>query len=299
LLSLCCPKLLANRKGETYAMTLTLLESGFPIFAAVSVAALGSLYAYFYSLLFASIALLIWWGGQGRWVELRGRAAYKPLLMTSLFITGLYICLFLALYYTSAANVALILFLQVLFGFLFLGHKKEEQLGKYSLLGALLMMVGAMVVVFPGEVKINIGDGLALLAAMLAPLANLYQKQARVHISSQSILMVRSVIALPFVLLLAWLLEPSPSFQQVIEQFWPLLFVGVLILVLSKVLWIEAIHLLPITTVSAFFAFTPLLTMLWSDWFLEQPPAWYQWLGAMPIILGSILLTRTLPVKET
>lgn len=288
----CSPKLFAARKGEVYALSMTLLESGFPIFAAVSVAALGSMHAYFYSLLFASVALVVWWSTQSRWVELKQTVAYRPLLMTSLLITSLYICLFAALHYTSAANVALILFLQVLFGFLFLGHKKEERLGNQSMIGALLMMVGAMIVLFPGEVKVNIGDGLALLAAMLAPLANLYQKKARKHISSQSILMVRSVLALPFVFLVAWWFEPSPALQEVFAQFWPLLFVGLLILVLSKILWIEAIHLLPINTVSAFFAFTPLLTMLWSDWFLQQPPSWYQWLGAAPIIFGSILLTR-------
>lgn len=292
MLSICCPKLLAKRKGETYALLLTLLESGFPIFAAVSVAALGSLFAYFYSLLFASIALLMWWATQKRWAELKERAAYRPLFMTSLLITSLYICLFVALHFTSAANVALILFLQVLFGFLFLGHKKEEQLGVQSMFGAALMMLGAMIVLFPGEMKLNIGDGLALAAAAIAPVANFYQKKARLHISSQSILMVRSVAALPFVLLLAWWFEPVPNFQSLVAQFWSLLFVGLLILVLSKILWIEAIHLLPINTVSALFAFAPLLTMLWSDWFLQQPPSWYQWLGAVPIIAGSILLNK-------
>ncbi|WP_238843398.1 DMT family transporter [Thiomicrorhabdus xiamenensis] len=291
MLNFCCPKFFRHYKGETYSLALTLLESWFPVVAAMSVAALGSLHSYFYSLALASLVLFLWWWRSGKLNDLRQKAAYWPLFMTSFLITSLYILLFIALQLTSATNVALILFLQVLFGYLFLGRRHEEKLGVIHLIGALMMMFGAMIVLFPGELEFRLGDFLVLLAAMIAPVANLYQKQARLHVSSQSILMIRSVIALPFVYLLASIFEPSPAWELLLSQFWQLAFVGVMILVMAKVLWIEAIHLLPITKVSAMFAFTPLLTLLWSDWFLQQSPHWSQLVGAIPILLGSVLLT--------
>ncbi|WP_243755466.1 DMT family transporter [Thiomicrorhabdus sp. 6S3-12] len=291
MLNFCCPKFFRHYKGETYSLALTLLESWFPVVAAMSVVALGSLHSYFYSLVLASMVLFLWWWRSGKLHDLRQKAAYWPLFMTSFLITSLYILLFIALQLTSATNVALILFLQVLFGYLFLGRRREEKLGFLHLIGALMMMLGAMIVLFPGELEFRLGDFLVLLAAMIAPVANLYQKQARLHVSSQSILMIRSVIALPFVYFLASLLEPSPGWDLLLSQFWQLAFVGVMILVMAKVLWIEAIHLLPITKVSAMFAFTPLLTLLWSDWFLQQSPHWSQLVGAIPILLGSVLLT--------
>lgn len=284
---------LANRrKGEVYGLLLTVIESWFPLLAALSVASLGALHSYFYSLLSATLLLFGWWWRSQKQADLRCRAAYWPLAMTSLLITLIYLLLFSALALTSPSNVALILFLQVLFGYLFLGRRAEERLGKAPLWGALLMMIGAMIVLFPGQWQMRWGDLLVLGAAMLAPIANLYQKRARAQVSSQTILMVRSLVALPFVFGFAVWLEPQPSMEALSSQLWILLFVGVLVLVFAKVLWIEAIHLLPITTVSAMFAFTPLLTLLWSAWFWQQSPHWYQWLGALPIVVGSLLLSQ-------
>jgi len=281
-----------ERKGEFFAISLTVIEAWFPIFAAFSVAAIGALHAYFYSLLVAVFFLFVWWLWKKRVGELKRTDAYKNLALTSFFITSLFALTFIALEYTTATNVAIILFLQILFGFLFLGRKQQERLNFKQSIGAAFMTIGALLILFPGTVQINLGDLFVLGAAIIAPIANLYQKRARAQVSSETILLVRSLIALPFIYLLAVLLESSPTFEAVIQQSLWLFLTGFTVFFIAKMLWVEAIYLLPITKVNALFAFAPLLTMVLAFFILDEVPSYYQVLGIVPVLIGGYLITQ-------
>lgn len=282
----------SQQKGELYALSLTVIEAWFPIFAAFSVAAIGALHAYFYSLLIAVVFLAIWWAYKQRFAEIYRRDAYKNLALTSVFITALFSLTFIALEFTSATNVAIILFLQILFGFLFLGRTQQERLTFKQNVGAALMTIGAILILFPGTININLGDVLVLLAAMLAPIANLYQKKARAQVSSETILLVRSLIALPFIFLLASGLGEHPTWTVLFENAMWLFLTGFLVFFVAKILWIEAIFLLPITKVNALYAIAPLLTMGLAYLLLSETPDLYQLLGIVPVLLGGYLITQ-------
>ena len=281
-----------QRKGEFFAVSLTVIEAWFPIFAAFSVAAIGALHAYFYSLLVAVFFLFVWWLWKQRIAELKRTDAYKNLALTSFFITSLFSLTFIALEYTSATNVAIILFLQILFGFLFLGRKQQERLNLKQSIGAAFMTLGALLILFPGTFQINVGDLFVLGAAIIAPIANLYQKRARAQVSSETILLIRSIIALPFIYLLAISLEKSPEFRLVLDQVLWLFLTGFTVFFIAKMLWVEAIYLLPITKVNALFAFAPLLTMVLAFFILDEVPSYYQILGILPVLIGGYLITQ-------
>ena len=281
-----------QRRGEGFALGLTVIEAWFPIFAAFSVAALGGLHAYFYSLLVAVLFLTIWFLFKKRWPELKKKHAYKYLLLTSFFITALFSLTFMALQYTTATNVAIILFLQILFGFLFLHHNKHERLNIRQSLGAGLMTLGALFILFPGTLVVNVGDALVLGAAMIAPIANFYQKKARAMVASETILLLRSLIALPFIYLLATLFEETPTMALIYDNAIWLLLTGFMVFFIAKILWIEAIYLLPITKVNALFAFAPLLTMGLAYFLLNEVPSFYQVLGVLPVLAGGYLITQ-------
>lgn len=286
-------------KGEAYTLLLSIIEAHFPIFAFFTVAALGALHAYFYSLVVAAVFLVFWFIMRGKFVELKRTESYKHLALTSLFITSLFSLIFLALQTTSPSHVAIILFLQVLFSYLFLGRKPGEVLDKNHLFGVVLMTIGAIIILFPNKLTLNLGDGLALLAAIIAPFANLYQKRARSFVSSETILMVRTLIALPFIYLLALYFEATPSWQMIQAQWLWIVLTGGLVFFISKMLWVEALHLLPITKVNALYAFSPLLTILLAYWYLDDTPTWAQILGGVPIVLGSYFITqKQVPVKR-
>lgn len=287
-------QLTTSQKGEIYALTLTVIEAWFPIFAFFTATALGGLHAYFYSLALSVVFLAVWWWIRKKQYEIKITAAYKDLALTSFFITVLFVLTFIGLQYTSVNNVAILLFLQILFSYLFLSYKPEERLTIKQTFGALLMTIGALLILFPEEFKLQLGDALVLMAAMIAPIANLYQKRARARVSSETILLVRSAIALPFLYILAITFEPSVSWSQLQSQWLWLLLTAFLAFFIGKILWVEAIHLLPITKVNALFAFAPLMTMILSYLFLNEVPTAEQVFGIVPILVGSYLITRNL-----
>lgn len=279
-------------QGEAFTLALSIIEAHFPIFAFFTVSALGAIHAYFYSLVVASVLLVIWVVARQKLPELKVTTAYKNLALTSLFITTLFSLIFLALQTTSPSHVAIILFLQVLFSYLFLGRKPGEQLDRNHLIGVIFMTLGAVIILFPNQFTIKLGDGLALLAAIIAPFANQYQKRARAEVSSETILMVRSLIALPFLYLLAQLLETEPSWAEIQSQALWLFLTGAMVFVVSKILWVEALHRLPITKVTALYAFSPLMTLGLVYLYLAEAPTWTQVMGALPILIGSLFITR-------
>lgn len=281
-----------QRKGEAYALGLSVIEAWFPIFAAFTATALGGLFAYFYSLLIAVVFMFFWWLFKGKTAEIKNRKAYKNLALTSLYITILFALIFVALQYTTATNVAVVLFLQILFGFLFLARKQGETLTIKQSLAALLMTLGAIVILMPGEFSLNIGDLLVLLAAMVGPIANVYQKKARAEVSSETVLLVRSVIALPFIYVFANVFESPPEFADVLALWHWLFLTGVLVLFISKIMWIEAIYLLPINKVNALLAFSPLMTMIFAYYMLNEVPNTYQLIGIIPVIVGGYWITK-------
>ena len=68
-----------------------------------------------------------------RFSELKNRAAYKDLLMTSFLITTIFTLIFIGMRYTTAGNMAVIVFLQVLFSYLFFNVLGKEKMDRTHL----------------------------------------------------------------------------------------------------------------------------------------------------------------------
>ncbi len=283
-----------QKQGELYVLSASFIEAWFPIAIFYLAHALGGIHALFYSLVIAGCFLgghALW---SGQYKQLSDTSAYPALLKTSLLISTLFMLVFVGAQYTTASHVALIIFLQLLFAYLYFQRTVEERLDRQHLLGAILMGLGAIVILFPMDEawRINFGDGLVLLAAMLAPIGNYYQKQARQKVASTTILLVRSLIGIPVVYLVASVFEVAPSWQLIQSQ-WPwLLFSGLMIFVVAKVLWMESLHRLSITKVNALYALSPLLTLVLAYWILNEVPSFWQLLAVLPIVFGGYLITR-------
>lgn len=65
-----------------------------------------------------------------------------------------------------------------------------------------------------------------------------------------------------------------------------------MVYVVSKLMWIEALHRISITKLSAMFALVPMMTLIFAYFFLDEVPQFRQVLGIVPILLGGYLLTR-------
>lgn len=277
-------------------LLLSLIESWFPILSLFSIPLIGAIYSYTLSIFIATVIFLTLVVYQQKVPELFQRNALKDLLLTTLFINLLFVLVFIGLQYTTAGNMAVIIFLQLLFAYLYFNVFGSDRLSPMHTAGAVVMGIGALTVLIPDDLSFNRGDLIILIAAAIAPFANLYQKRARGFVSSETILAFRNVVALPVILLLAYLSEPLPTKVNLIEAAPYILVIGLLVFGLAKVLWIEALHRISITKVSAMLALPPLFTLIFAYFILDEVPGIRQMLGIIPILIGGYLITK--PTKE-
>ncbi len=281
-----------ERKGEIYMLIQALFESWFPIIIIFAYSYITPIFAYSINIFLATTLFLFILFYKKRFGEFKNKEGYKDLLLTTLFITLLFLFVFLGLQYTTATNMAVILFLQLLFSFLYFNVIGKEYISRKHILGATLMGFGAIVILFPDDFTINKGDILVLLAAMIAPLANYYQKRARAYVSVETVLAFRYILSLPFLLILAFILEPTPSVENLENALPYLLLSGFLVFGVAKIFWVEAIYLIPITKATALAAFVPPMTILFAYLLLDEIPTLVQIIAIIPIILGGYLITR-------
>ncbi len=284
-----------QREGELYMLGLALLEAWFPILSIVAIGHIGALHTYAFSLLASILFFVIVMIRKNLFVELRNPHAYKDLLLTSFWITTLFVFVFLGMQYTSAGNMSVIIFMQVLFSYLYFNVFGDEKLDKVHTLGAIMMVIGAVIIMIPKELVLNRGDILIMIAAAIAPIANFYSKRTRKHCSSETILGFRTVVALPVIGLFAWVFEPAVSYHDITQALPYVTLIGFLIFGLSKIFWMEALHRIDITKLSAMLAIIPMITIFFAYLYLGEVPTFRQLSGVVPVLLGGYLLTK--PVK--
>ena len=288
-----------EREGEFLMLGLALIESWFPILSIVAMSYIGALHTYAYSLVIALFFFVIIMLKRDRFKELKNKEAYKDLLLTSFWITSLFTLVFIGMQYTTAGNMAVIIFLQLLFAYLYFNIIGKEKMDRLHLIGAGIMGTGALVILIPDDLTFNKGDLFILIAAAIAPIANMYQKRARNYCSSETILGFRTIIGLPFIAVLAWYFEPAVSYEMFIPALPSLLVIGILVYVISKIMWIEALHRISITKVSAMMGLVPMMTLFFAYLYLDEVPQFRQILGIIPVLVGGYMLTRPLAEDQT
>ncbi len=285
-----------EREGEILIIAMSILESWFPILSIVSMSYVGALHTYMYSLMIAFFFYIAIMYKRQRFVELKNKAAYKDLLLTTFWITTIFTLIFIGMRYTTAGNMAVIVFLQVLFSYLYFNVWGKEKMDKMHLIGVLIMSMGALIVLIPENMNFNIGDWLILLASAIAPLANLYQKRARNYCSAETILGFRTIVGFPFVALFAFFFEPAVSSENFMSALPYLFLIATGIYVAAKIMWIEALNRISITKLSAMLALLPVFTLFFAYLYLDEVPEFRQMIGIIPILLGGYLITK--PIKN-
>lgn len=284
-----------EREGELLMVGLSILEAWFPILSIVAISYVGALHTYMYSLVIAFFFYMILMYRRKRFSELKNRAAYKNLLLTTFWITFIFTLIFIGMRYTTAGNMAVIIFLQVLFSFLYFNVLGKEKMDNMHLLGALIMTVGALIILIPSDFALNKGDWLILISAAAAPIVNLYQKRAREYCSSETILGFRTIVSFPFVALLAYILEPTVRYENFLLALPYIFLIATGVYVGAKLMWIEALNRLSITKLSAMLALLPLFTLVFAYFYLNEVPQLHQIMGIIPVLIGGYLITK--PVK--
>ena len=235
-----------------------------------------------FTLLAFAIALSV----TGTWSELGVREAHLPILGHAIMNGVLfYSLIFWGTSLTTTGNVALLLLLETLLSVIILGGSGLETLSRLDIFGALLMVGGALLVVAPDQYQFNAGDLIILTATIVPVVGNYWSKLARRKVGGHTIMFARTLISLPFLFLLAVWTEQIPSQAQLIPALPMCALLGFLIMGLTRIWWIEAIHRIPIPRANSIASAAPLFTLVLAYYILNEVPTKRQLLAIVPMLL--------------
>lgn len=278
-------------QGELFIFGEALLWGLFPIITLLSYGNLSPLVSLGGSTLFAATFFAITISIQHRWHEFAQKRIYTDLFMVT-FITGIifYLLTFVGLQYTTPGNVSIIELTEVFFSYLLFHVWQKAYIPKEHVVGALCMVVGAIIVLYPNVHSFQLGDLLILIAAFVAPFGNHFQRRARKSVSSQTIMLFRSIVSGLCILSLAIILRAPFSMIDIEKSLAFLAINGVLVLGVSKILWIEGIHRISVVKANSLAALAPLITLFTAWTVFHTPPTLWQILAFIPMFVGILLL---------
>jgi drug/metabolite transporter (DMT)-like permease len=244
---------------------------------------------HFFAAIFFALVLTV----RKKWQNLKTKGSMKNILLAT-FILGVlyYFIFFFGLKYTSAGNASIMALTEIFFSFLFFNVWRKEGMEAAHIYGALLMILGAVIILYSNFTVFHSGDFLILLASAIAPMGNYFQRAARRQVSSESIMFIRSLISFPTIFLLAYILGNNITVLPEKRALFYLIIIGFLLTGLSKIFWIEAIHRINVATANALSSVGPLFTLFFAWLLLGNIPTKFQLFSFVPMFLGIVLLSR-------
>lgn len=206
---------------------------------------------------------------------------------------GYYVFSYVGISLTTPGNAAIVMLMEIFFSYLFISViGKHEPFVLSHVLGALLMISGVMFVLAPSANGFRTGDIVLLFGSMIPPLGNVAMQRARKEVSAAYIMFFRSLTGTVTLGILAFVFDGVPTQDALFSALPAILVGGFLLMGFSKILWIEAIHRLPITQTISVASIQPLFTMFFAYVLLSQAPEWVQLFSLPPVALGMYLLTK-------
>ena len=275
--------LLALVNAALYGMFPVVVNRGSRHLMPLTFAAISALLAAFGSLVYTVL--------KGKLHELKKRESYSSLLMVTLCIVVVpYTLLFIGSSMTSGINTSLLLLSEVVFTLMFtplIGEKTTLE----KLVGALGVLIGAGLILYNGEFRLKIGDIMVVGSTVTFPIGNFYAKKALFRVSPSTILLVRFSLGGLFMLFLAMLME-TPSWAIVFGE-WPLLlFTGLVLLGVGKIVWYEALGRLDISKAISLGMTFPLFSLAVLIGVFRERVSPYQWIGIGAMMIGVFFSIR-------
>lgn len=282
-----------NFGGMPYILLSAVLWASFPVLTAVALKSLpvftAAALTTFCSTIFFLCVLILRPQKQAL-----SRQCIQDIALACVIIGFLYYAFsYVGISKTTPGNAAIVGLMEIFFSYLFISViGKHEPFVRMHALGALLMVLGVLFVLVPSAHQLRSGDFILLIGSMIPPIGNLAMQRARKEASAAYIMFFRSLTGTLSLGILAFIFDDMPSAHAVWSALPSILIGGFFLMGLSKILWIEAIHRLPITQTISVASIQPLFTMLFAYVLLNQAPEWVQLLSLPPIAVGMYLLTK-------
>ena len=280
-------------------MCSSVIEGGFPIIANQAV-------RVFPALFFAGISAFVGSVIHFCLLLLRGKLYHKVSMKVWGSVIGVTLCnsvfallfIFLGTRYTSGINTALLMQSEMLFSFLIFTWVYGQKASKQQFIGAFVVLLGTVCVLYNGSPTFNRGDLLIILGTLFYPFGNQFAKHALLHLPSGFILMIRHLVGGIVFIVLSMLFEhPTLAVLSLVQEYWWLIgLYGVVVLVGSKLCWYEGLKVLPLTKAIPIILSYPAFSLLFASVFLGETATFYQLIGFVVTLVGLSVLTSRKPL---
>lgn len=284
-----------ERIGEFFALSSGVLHGLFPILINYSVGFIPAIfYAGMTNLLAAVLFLLYLFFYKKNPLRLNGRI-WIYIVIVSFFIVILpSLFIFVGTKYTSSINTAILSQAEILFTFIFCGLFFGEIITRQKILGGLVIVLGAIAVLYNGNFIFNKGDLLIIVGTMFYPIGNHYAKKALAETSAGVVLLFRSIMGGLGLLAISFLLEGTGPLTLTIttNNFFYIAVNSFLIVFVAKIVWYEALKRLDVSKAIPIISASPAFSLLFAVAFLGEIPSVYQLIGLITIMLGLWFMTK-------
>ena len=285
------------QKGNAFVFSSSVIWSLFPIITILGIKGLPSTLALFWATLFSVVFFLGMIIFRKRWGEIRNLQVWKYAFGIAIFNGVIYYGLyFYALTKTLPANASIVALFEVVTSYVYFQIIRKEYISKKHIWGIILATLGAVLIFLPKVGHFYIGDLFIIIATFLTPIGNGYAQKARKLVSSETLMFIRNIIAVPFLFILTSVLGSSPISHPVGSSIWWLLINGLIILGVSKIFWTEGIHRISVTKALALGTICPFFTIIFSWIIIGQAPTLAQ-LISLPFLIFGILLLTDIKIK--
>lgn len=291
--------MIKEHKGELFAFSNAFFQGLFPIITILSYLAMPSIISLAVSTFLSSLFFLVIIIYQKKLHELRNPLLWKYIFYIVFFLGILfYVFSYLGLSRTTSGNASIIALFEICTSYVFFNIFKKELFSLESKIGAVFMVIGAVVVLAPNFSTINFGDVLIFVATFFAPIGNFFQQKAKKISSTETTLFLRSILSVPFLFLIAYIFGQHLHIEQIKESIWFLIFNGFIVFGISRMFWVESITRISVTKSNALSSVAPLLTLFVAWLVFHQIPTSWQIVSLVPFFLGVLLLTNNLKFKN-
>lgn len=223
--------------------------------------------------------------------QIKNKKTWFPLLMITLFIVVLpYSLLFVGSKYTSGVNTSILLLSEIIFTLIFT-HFWGEKTTTIKILGGITIFLGALLILFNGTLSLNWGDVLIIFSTMFYPIGNFYAKRALNWLSGAGILFIRFLLGSIFIGILAFIFEPF-QLDFTSGQWFYILFTGIILLGLSKIIWYEGFKKLDISKAILINKTSVLFSLIILVFYFKESISIYQGLGVIVMMIGIYLAIK-------
>jgi drug/metabolite transporter (DMT)-like permease len=260
----------------------------YPIFTHRLVLSIDPLFLVSISALIASIPFITQLIIKKEFGQLFLPKVLKTLFPVALFSATGQAFLFVGTKLTSGVNTGLLLQMEPIYslilGAIFLG----EMIGNGQIGATLIMVIGAMTIVYKGGVNPNLGDLLILLTPFMYQISHAIAKKLLNKDADISLILAgRQLYGGLMLLAFAFIMNKSIIKLFNVNNIVSASFLGLFLSVVALI-WYTSIKRIPVSVASSFLPLTALVSLLGSAFFLKETISLQQYIGFFFIVGGML-----------